>query len=761
METSSNQRLVKQPHVGINNEEARKDRVEFLKSLGHEFESYNETQLTAHQVKSNVESFIGTMSIPVGLVGPLLYKNAEGKQEQVFTAAATTEGALIASMNRGVSVMNQAGGFSAHVNQQRMLRAPMFCFDSMADAAEFSEWLLNQIETIKSYIKQYSKRAELVEVKTELMGRNLMCQFYYETGDASGQNMTTICTWQTCLLIEREYNKLYPGKILDYVLDCNGSSDKKVTHDSMLNGRGVNVVAECVIDEEILKKKLKVSSEHLLDWFNKSTYAAQVGGMIGYNVNIANPIAAIFAATGQDLACIHESSVGHLFFEKHPRGIYACLKLPRLVVATVGGGTSLPSQNENLKLMGCQGSGTVNRFAELIAGYCLGLELSTFSAMANGQFAIAHERLGRNKPVNFITEKDNLSSLIQEQVLLNKKVHVAKIDDLSESNGIITEITSQTTNKMIGLSIWELSSESERNLALLKSKPTDKDLLNCMYILTGLIDPKLARTFDEYKDKSDFLNSHIKEILIYEKLNSIHMPKVYGTMKNPDREAYFIMMDLLLKPDYKVMNSELEPDLWTDDYLKKAIKASVSIQESLSELKENEEFTYSPVEDYLKFAEQSYQVLMDEYGTKFSEFMNLYKNSLEYLKTVNEESLHKTIIHNDYNPRNIALSNDEKVVVYDYELARVDVPQRDVIEFLSFMLGSERLNMSLSEIMEFYRNELADEDENWNESLKFALAKYIATRVNLYMLGNKITRYPFLKYVVSNCITLGREFGLC
>jgi hydroxymethylglutaryl-CoA reductase (NADPH) len=752
--------LSKQPLVGVNTEHARLERLRFLSALGHDSGCYINSPLTAQEVKGNVESFLGAMSMPVGLVGPLLYTNDQGELEQVFAPVATTEGALIASMNRGVSVLNRAGGFSARVKCQRMLRAPMFCFENMTDAADFETWLHEQLGPIREHIARYSAHAKLVEIKTDLLGRNLMCQFYYETGDASGQNMTTICTWQACILVEREYNRLRPEKIQDFMLESNGSSDKKVSHGSMMNGRGIHVVAECVVSEELLRSKLKVTSKSLLDWFTRTTNAAQVIGMLGYNVNIANPIAAIFAATGQDLACVHESSVGHLSFEEHPLGLYASLKMPGLVIATVGGGTSLPFQGANLRMMGCQGANKVRRFAELIAGYCLGLELSTFAAMANGQFALAHERLGRNKPIEAITNVDMLTEVLQDNFLRDRDLSLRRIHEMSENNGIVTEFTSQTTPKHLGLSVWEASRDQERELTLLKSKPTDRELLNCMYILTGLIDPQLAKVFDEYKSKSDFVNSHVKEILLYEEVDSEHMPRVYGTMCDHKREAYLILMSLLTQPNYRIINSEMEADVWDSETLKAVIRASVELQRAMKPLQERDIFGWSSSTDYLRFAKEAHSVLREEYGGAQDAFMDLYQAALNFLEECDEEALPRTLIHNDYNPRNVAVSNEGQVVAYDYELARVDVPQRDIIEFLSFVLGSDSLTMSFHEIMAFYRAELDELDSDWDTTLKFALSKYIATRVNLYMLGNQITRYPFLDLVLENCVSMGRELGL-
>ena len=47
----------------------------------------------------------------------------------------------------------------------------------------------------------------------------------------------------------------------------------------------------------------------------------------------------------------------------------------------------------------------MSRFGEIIAAFSLGLELSTLSAIASGQFATAHERLGRNHPTHGLKDE--------------------------------------------------------------------------------------------------------------------------------------------------------------------------------------------------------------------------------------------------------------------------------------------------------------------------------------------------------------------
>ena len=66
--------------------------------------------------------------------------------------------------------------------------------------------------------------------------------------------------------------------------------------------------------------------------------------MIGYNINVANIVGAIFTSCGQDIACVHESSLAQLLLESVEGGLYASMVMPSLIVGTVGGGTHLANQ---------------------------------------------------------------------------------------------------------------------------------------------------------------------------------------------------------------------------------------------------------------------------------------------------------------------------------------------------------------------------------------------------------------------------------
>jgi hydroxymethylglutaryl-CoA reductase (NADPH) len=96
----------------------------------------------------------------------------------------------------------------------------------------------------------------------------------------------------------------------------------------------------------------------------------------------ASAIAAVFAATGQDLGMVGTSSMAHGTGRRVEGGFQASLRVPGLEVGTVGGGTSLPTAHEWLELMGCAGPGKVYRFAQIVAAAALALEISASAAMA-------------------------------------------------------------------------------------------------------------------------------------------------------------------------------------------------------------------------------------------------------------------------------------------------------------------------------------------------------------------------------------------
>ena len=340
----------------------------------------------------NIENFIGVAQVPMGLIGPLLV-NGEHAQGEFYVPMATSEGTLIASYNRGARLLRESGGIKVTVVDDAMQRAPVFIFNDAREAREFGIWVEQNFDQIAVQAETTTSSGKLRNIEQYAAARTRYLRFNFTTGDAAGQNMVGKATFVACEWIMQTY----PG-IQRYMLSGAMDTDKKHSQINTLHSRGKRVVAEVVIPNALLEKVMGVSAQTLF----KSRQITQVGsfmaGSSSTGAHAANGIAAVFIATGQDAANVAESSSSIVYADIDDQGnYYLSITLPSLIVATYGGGTGLPTQQECLNMLGCNGAGKVHKLAEIIAATVLAGEVSLMSAVVAGDWVTSHDALGRNR----------------------------------------------------------------------------------------------------------------------------------------------------------------------------------------------------------------------------------------------------------------------------------------------------------------------------------------------------------------------------
>ncbi|RLE57456.1 MAG: hydroxymethylglutaryl-CoA reductase (NADPH) [Thermoprotei archaeon] len=360
-----------------------------LKNIGTYSIDFNEV------VGRNCENTIGVTQVPLGIVGPLRVLGDYARGD-FYVPLATTEGALVASVNRGCKAITLSGGARVKVLRDSMARAPVFELPSVEDVPKFIEWVRSHFNELKKVAESTTRYGKLIEITPFVAGKFVWLRFSFTTGDAMGMNMVTIATDRAVKYIEEEF----PGARC-ISLSGNMCVDKKPTSLNVVLGRGKTVTAEATIRRDVVEKVLKTSPEAIAKVNTvKNLLGSAYAGSLSFNAHFANIIAAIFIATGQDVAQIVESSLGFTYVEVVNGDLYISVTLPSLEVGTVGGGTRLPTQMEALKILGCQGSGNppgtnALKFAEIVCATVLAGELSLLAALAAGHLAEAHVKLGR------------------------------------------------------------------------------------------------------------------------------------------------------------------------------------------------------------------------------------------------------------------------------------------------------------------------------------------------------------------------------
>ncbi len=383
------------PARGDHGRSGLRRRLEFLRARGLDLPEL--TGEAPHpdpdSLRGQIEHFIGMARVPVGLIGPLRIAGLNVRDD-VYVPLATSEGALVASYDRGARLISQAGGVTCLLTQEQVQRAPAFVFETIADAAHFAVWAVDQVDTFREVAARETAHGRLLDMMTHVEANHVYLIFGYHTGDAAGQNMVTFCTAAVCRdIIERT-----PVQPTYWFLESNMSGDKKATAMSFLQGRGRNVTAEVRLPRALVQRGLRTTPERMADYWRISFVAGVQTGSIGVSGHIANGIAALFLACGQDVACVSEASVGITRMELRDGDLVCALTLPNLIVGTVGGGTRLGTAAECLRIMGCEGSGKAGRFAEICAAVALAGEISIVGALCAGEFDRAHRHLGRRGP---------------------------------------------------------------------------------------------------------------------------------------------------------------------------------------------------------------------------------------------------------------------------------------------------------------------------------------------------------------------------
>lgn len=351
-----------------------------LSNIGHY--SFDEKQIINH----NCENLIGVSQIPLGVAGPII---VNGKKH--YLPLATTEGALVASINRGCKVIRETGGANVYVENVGVTRGPVFKTQNLKESFDFVNWINKNIKEIKKQVKSTSRHLVLKKIENQIIGKNVFLRFVYDSKEAMGMNMATIATSKVAEHLKFKYKK---AKLV--ALSGNFCVDKKPSWLNFVKGRGKKIWADITIDKKIIYEILHVFPEKIAEVnMRKNLLGSAASGSLGYNSHFANIVSAIFLATGQDAAHVVEASLGITSAEVEENGsLYLSIYMPDVLCGIVGGGTKLETQKEALEIMQVKNS---EEFAEVLGGAVLAGELSLLASLGEGSLANAHEKFGRGK----------------------------------------------------------------------------------------------------------------------------------------------------------------------------------------------------------------------------------------------------------------------------------------------------------------------------------------------------------------------------
>lgn len=348
-----------------------------LKNIGV---SYND-EIPAS--RKNCERMIGIAQIPMGVAGPVKINS-----KNLYIPLATTEGALVASVNRGCKAITQSGGAKVIVEKVGASRGPVFKIKNISEGKKIEKFILTNFKKIQTLVSSSQDHIHLKNAKGEIVGGYYFARFLFDTDAAMGMNMVTIASEKIADFIKSKI------KVDMLSLSGNYCVDKKPSWMNFIMGRGYKINAEVFLTKNVLREVLKTNARKFFDvWLGKCLMGSAVSGSMGFNAQFANVIAALFIATGQDPAHTIEGSLGITTAEAVGENLKVGIFLPDVMLGTVGGGTGLATQKEALSIIGKE------NLIDGLAGAVLAGEISLLASLSEGSLAKAHRQLGRGEKV--------------------------------------------------------------------------------------------------------------------------------------------------------------------------------------------------------------------------------------------------------------------------------------------------------------------------------------------------------------------------
>ena len=130
------------------------------------------------------------------------------------------------------------------------------------------------------------------------------------------------------------------------------------------------------------------------------------------------------------------------------------------------------------------------------------------------------------------------------------------------------------------------------------------------------------------------------------------------------------------------------------------------------------------------------------------------------------ERMPRTLIHNDFNPRNLCLrrtADGLRLCAYDWELATLQVPQHDLAELLCFVLAPDVAKPEVDRHVELHRRALEEasgialDAAQWRRGYALSLRDLAVNRFAQYLMGHTFRHYGFVDRTVR---TLWRLLSL-
>ncbi len=353
---------------------------------------------------------------------------------------------------------------------------------------------------------------------------------------------------------------------------------------------------------------------------------------------------------------------------------------------------------------------------------------------------------------------------------------------MSGDDSIVAELTSWKRRSRTGLSRARITVESGASTSVidlvLKSKPPDTDAIEVGEQVARLCGQELGDAYAASRNHIGFTNGHLRELAIYDtddRRLRFYIPAPLAVLRDDDRGEWVVALEYV--SDAQVANASHRA--WTPTEIDTALSGLAVLhsvwRDRWQSLVSQEWLAPRRTSAQMAAMIPLWSALAANARPSFTSWGGpaLVKAHESLLCGIDRwwrplgDGL-QTLIHNDFNPRNIMLRGKRggqlRLCAYDWELATIGAPERDLAEFLCFTLAPETAADKALTWVEHYRCLLEKQTETtidpsaWEAGFRASLCDFLIDRLAMYAMVHRFRPQAFLQRVVRNWLALHSRF---
>jgi aminoglycoside phosphotransferase (APT) family kinase protein len=387
-----------------------------------------------------------------------------------------------------------------------------------------------------------------------------------------------------------------------------------------------------------------------------------------------------------------------------------------------------------------------------------------------------HDR-GRERPTGIVLPiadalPDITTSLAEQFGDPQLLVGGCRIAPFETDDSIVAELTSWRHGTSTGLFLLEVDlaggvSTPASTKLVVKAKPSDQHILEVGEAIARLASPELGEAYACFRDDVGFTRSHLRELALFSHPDPRlrrNTPRAHTVVRDDAAERWVIVME---RVEGTVRLPSADSDVpWLPGHIDAALRGLAEIH-AISYGRENELRTepwLGPVRDVERVrAMRPLWATLAQHAQKHSAAWRVEGLAAIHDRLVSDVAAWaelptgpRTLIHNDFNPRNITLRDGGTpgLCAYDWELATIGLPQRDLAEFLAFTLSMDVTPVEVAHWIERYRRLLEHatgapiDRSQWHAGFRSALGELLVDRLAMYAMVDRFRPQRFLPRVV-------------